>query len=299
MKTKSYFICPLVDFTFKRLFGTENNKNLLIEFLNTTISADTGVIKDIQYMSQELVGQNESEKNVIFDIFCTNQNGDKFIIEMQRSMQHYFANRTISYVSRAISNSLRKGDKSYNIPTVYSINLLDFQPDMFADKNKYFWKVMLKDEENGVFSKKIVLYFFKLSNFAAQSLERRKCFEKQMDKWLYYLKNIQNMEEKDLQNEQDPVFRQLLEQCTYSKLNEMEQEKYNRDLLDYEGIKDAVEYAREEGREEGIAAGIEVGRVEEKKKTALKLLSLGIDIPTAVAITGLSEIEIIRMRDEG
>lgn len=303
-RQNTYFICPLVDFTFKRLFGTESNKNLLMAFLNTTISDDTGIITDLQYLPQEQVCIFENEKNVIFDIFCTNKNGDRFIIEMQRSMQHFFANRTIAYVSRAVSSSLRRGDPIYDIPTVYSVNLLDFQPDMFPEKDKYMWKMMLKDDDNRIFSNKIVLYFFKLSNFAAQSPEKRKSFKNQMEKWFYYLKNLQNMDEQDFRDEQDPIFRQLLEQCTYSKLNSMEQETYNKEILEYAGIKDAIEYAREKGQEngynqglaEGINEGIEKGREEEKIQTAQKLLSLGIDIPTIVAVTGLSEEEILRTK---
>lgn len=289
-RKNTYFICPLVDFTFKRLFGTENNKSLLIAFLNTSISDDTGIITDIQFLPQEMVGNCENEKDVIFDIFCTNQNGDKFIIEMQRSLQHFFANRTISYVCRVISSSLRRGDYSYNIPSVYSINILDFQPDMFPEKNRYMWKVSLKDEQNRTFSDKMMLYFFKLSNFASQSLEKRTHFENQMEKWLYYLKNIQNMDEHDFQNEKDPIFKQLLEQCTYSKLSFMEQEEYNKDLLEYEGIRDAVEYAREEGREEG--------RMDEKYSTAQKLLSFGMDIPVIADVTGLKNEEIERLMQE-
>jgi len=213
-------------------------------------------------MTQEQVGENESEKNVIFDIYCTNQDGDRFIIEMQRSLQHFFANRTISYVSRALSSSLRKGDRSYRIPTVYSINLLDFQPDMFPERDQYMWKVMLKDEDNRIFSKKMMIYFFKLSNFAAQTLEKRERFSSEIEKWFYYLKNIQNMDEQHYHSEQDPIFKQLLEECTYKKLNDMEQEEYKKDLLEYEGIRDAIEYAREQGEEKGLAKGIEKGREE-------------------------------------
>lgn len=294
------YICPLVDFTFKRLFGTEQNKSLLIAFLNNTISSDTGVITDLQYLQQEQIGQFEGEKNVIFDIYCTNQQGDRFIIEMQRSKQHFFANRTIAYVGRAISNGLRKGDRTYAIPAIYSINLLDFQPNMFPNKDEYMWQVKFKDNENRIFSEKVVLYFFKLSNFAAQPKEKRQRFENQIEKWLYYLKNIQNMDVEDFQNEKDPVFRQLLEQCQYSKLNDMEQEDYKKSLLEYVGIRDAVECAREDGQEEGYNKGLkegrkegrEEGREEERRQVALKLLSLGMDRSTIKEITGLNDKEL-------
>lgn len=145
-----------------------------------------------------------------------------------------------------------------------------------------------------------MLYFFKLSNFAAQTKEKRQCFENEMEKWLYYLKNIQDMNEIDLQKEQDPVFRRMMELCKYSNLNDMEQEEYKQSLLDYEGVRDAVECAREDGREEGMEKGLELGREEgreegredEKRSIAKKMLSLGVDMSTIKASTGLTEKEI-------
>lgn len=309
----TYYIYPMADFGFKRIFGIESNKDLLMAFLNKTLSEDTGIITDLTYLQQEQIGNSQFEKDVIFDIYCTNQNGDHFIIEMQRSKQHFFTNRIISYVSRAISRSLRKGDFHYKIPTVYSVNLLDFQPDMFPEKDKFFWRVMLKDDGNRIFSKKILLFFFKLSNFAAQPNEKRTSFENDMVKWLYYLKNIQNMDEQDLENEKDPIFRKLLEQCKYSNLDNMEQEEYKKSLLEYEGIKDAIACAREdaakenfeqgleqglrrgreEGREEGLqkglAEGIEKGRQEMLIQMARKMLHFGVPIADIIRETGLDE----------
>lgn len=294
------YICPLADFTFKRLFGTEENKELLIAFLNTSISKEAGVITDLQYLPQEQIGNARFEKNVIFDVYCTNSTGDHFIIEMQRSKQHFFSNRIITYVSRVISKSLPRGDRRYCIPKVFSINILDFQPEMFPERDRYVWQVMLRDEANRIFSDRLVLYFFKLSNFAAQTKEKRQCFENEMEKWLYYLKNIQDMNENDLQREQDPVFRRMMELCKYSNLNDMEQEEYKQSLLDYEGVRDAVECAREDGREEGMEKGLELGREEgreegredEKRSIAKKMLSLGVDMSTIRATTGLTEEEI-------
>lgn len=301
----TYFIYPLADFSFKRIFGTESNKELLIAFLNQTLSTDTGIITDIIYLPQEQIGNSQFEKDVIFDIYCTNQSGDHFIIEMQRSKQHFFVNRVISYVSRAISNSLRRGDRRYNFPTVYSVNLLDFQPDVFPENDEYFWKVMLKDNANRIFSRKLLIFFFKLSNFAAQSTEKREHFENGMVKWLYYLKNIQNMGEQDMENEEDPIFKKLLQECKYSNLNNMEQEEYKKSLLEYEGIRDAIECAREdaarENFEQGLQQGLQQGREEgikdgeSKAKLAMAklLLEQGVDIEIITKTTGLTAEEVM------
>ena len=218
---------------------------------------------------------------------------------------YFFVNRVISYVSRAISNSLRRGDRHYNFPTVYSVNLLDFRPDEFPENDEYFWKVMLKDNANRIFSRKLLIFFFKLSNFAAQSTEKREHFENGMVKWLYYLKNIQNMGEQDMEKEEDPIFKKLLEECKYSNLNNMEQEEYKKSLLEYEGIRDAIECAREDaarenfeqglqqGRTEGLAEGEAKGRAEEKLAMAKLFLEQGVDIEIITKTTGLTAEEVM------
>ena len=111
-------------------------------------------------------------------------------------------------------------------------------------RKKYFWKVRLKDDAKRIFSRKLWLFFFKLSNFVAQPTESRKHFESGMVKWPYHLKNIQNMSEQDLKNEEEPVFWKLLEVCQYSNSNNMEQEEYRKSLWENEGIRDAIECAQ-------------------------------------------------------
>ena len=84
------FIDPLSDFGFKRLLGTERNKEITIHLLNTLIGEDTGLITDITFIESEMVGFLPGKRKVRLDIHCKTQNSDHVIIEMQREGQRYF-----------------------------------------------------------------------------------------------------------------------------------------------------------------------------------------------------------------
>lgn len=138
MKKEPVYINPLTDFGFKRIFGTERNKDLLISFLNACISEHVGTITEIEYLPTELYGSIPTEKKVIFDIFCTDQDGRNFIVEMQRSQQRYFAHRAITYVSRVISHEAIQGEREYTITPIYSLNILDFDAEEFGGDSNFF-----------------------------------------------------------------------------------------------------------------------------------------------------------------
>jgi predicted transposase/invertase (TIGR01784 family) len=94
MTTTDKYMNPYTDFGFKKLFGTEANKDLLIEFLNQLIR-EQGVITDITYLQNEHVGRNPEDRKAVFDIFCTNEREERFIVEMQRAKQNYFKDLSV------------------------------------------------------------------------------------------------------------------------------------------------------------------------------------------------------------
>lgn len=296
MKNEIININPLCDFGFKRIFGTEENKDVLISFLNACISKDVGVITDIEYLNTELVGSLPEEKHVIFDIYCTNQDGDRFIIEMQRGRQNHFSNRILTYVARVISQSVERGNGWYDFPNIYSFNILDFDAYEFRKRERFFWRISLKDDDNEIFSRKVAMYFVELRKFAGQVGEMSEGDE--MCQWLYVLKNIQKLR-RDQLPAANSAFDRVFELCNYSKLNVMEQEDYRKSLLDYEGVQDMVACTREEGYkkglEEGIAEGMEKGKTEMQRQVARQMLSRGMDVSIVAEITGLSKEEVGRL----
>jgi len=92
------YINPFTDFGFKRLFGEEMSKDILINFLNSILK-DAGEIKEITYLNNERLGRSINNRRAIFDLFCENQAGELFIVEMQKAKQDYFKERSVFYSS--------------------------------------------------------------------------------------------------------------------------------------------------------------------------------------------------------
>ena len=117
------YISLLTDFGFKRIFGTKPNKDLLINFLNSLFDG-LQVIKDVKYLNSEHVGDVFAERKPIFDVYCENEHGEKFIVEMQNA---YFP----------ICEQAPKGAEwNFQLEHVYTVALLNFDLEEEAfDKN--------------------------------------------------------------------------------------------------------------------------------------------------------------------
>ena len=191
------YINPLTDFGIKRVFFMpRRGSERLISFLRAFLPDIMKDVVSITYKPTELLGDSESEKRVVFDIYCVTNTGRHFIIEMQRAKQSFFNNRIITYDSRVVSSEVERGDMEYNIPTVISFNIMDYTSDAFTHSEKAFHIVKLKDDENVVFSEKKIFCFLELSKFAAQNIGQLKDinFLDDRQKWAFILKNLKAFE---------------------------------------------------------------------------------------------------------
>jgi len=294
---KNIFQIPTTDFSFKKIFGTEHNKRFLISFLNCFVSKYTGKIVDVTYLPTEYYGMIDTEKKAVFDLLCKDEEDRQFIIEMQKAPQPDFAERSIFYLSRAISASLERGQLNYQILPTYSVNILDFDLQEYRKKDQFFHAVFLKDQNNEILTQKVGIFFIKLCNFAASQTD----LTEEMRNWLNVLKNMPDMDESDY-DKQPAFFQDLLDECRISKLTAMEKDNYQKSVLEYEDVKRAVAYAKEtaakDAYEEGLNVGMEKGREEAKLFTAKKFLALGVPVATVAQATGFSIEEIERLRDE-
>ena len=120
------FINHFTDFGFKKLFGEEANKDILMDFLNELLREEQGEIKSITFLKNEHIGSLDSDRRAIFDIYCENERGDKFIVEMQKAKQDYFKDRSVFYATFPIREQAERGDWDYKLKAVYTIGILDF-----------------------------------------------------------------------------------------------------------------------------------------------------------------------------
>ena len=283
----------MTDFGIKKVFCTPNRgPERLISFLRAFLPDIMKDVVNITYMPTELLGDTESEKRVVFDIYCVTDTGRHFIIEMQRAKQSFFSNRIITYDSRVVSSNVERGDMEYHIPSVISFNIMDYDSDEFIHSDKAFHIVKLKDDENVVYSEKKVFCFLELSKFAAQNIGQLKDikFLDDRQKWAFVLKNMHQMDEQDLSGESE-MFQKLFEDCRLSKLKTMEKKEYKKSLMDYYDVRDAVNVAREDGRVEGR----EEGREERTRQLARNMLAEGLAPNVVARISGLTEDEVMAL----
>ena len=289
----NHHINLLTDFGFKRFFGTEPYKNNLLHFLNTFLGSYIGEITDITYRPTEQLGFQPAEKRVVLDVLCATQNGDQVIVEMQKTSQEFLKNRIVAYSSRLISNSLEVGDRKYNYPPVISVLLADFSIPELKGSEDYMLHVTLKDERNNIFSDRMSFLLIDLSKFAAQ-----KQFDQLADdraRWCYSIQNMSRMKEGTIPA-RFGIFHKLYEDCRLTKLNTMEKQEYEKSVLEYEDVKDAMDYHHrlgiDEGYQKGLEEGREKGREEALINTALKLLGMGFSVQDVAQATGLNEEQV-------
>ena len=110
-KMKAKYIDPFTDFGFKKIFGEESSKPLLIDFLNNLLPESR--IVTLSFKDKEQQGKSEEERKAIYDIYCENDKGEKIIIELQKVKQNFFKDRTIYYSTFPIQEQADKGDWNY------------------------------------------------------------------------------------------------------------------------------------------------------------------------------------------
>lgn len=144
----SRYLDPLTDYGFKRILGSEPDKDIMIDFLNALFEGEK-IIVDIAYSPTEQLGEDVKEKRVLFDLTCTGSDDEKFIIEMQRADQEFFSDRCVFYMSRLISAQLPRGTSNWDAPLkeVYLIGIMDFQ---FNNINSnYLHNIALMNKDTG------------------------------------------------------------------------------------------------------------------------------------------------------
>lgn len=145
------YIDPLLDFSFKKIFGSEPNKHLLISFLNEVFKGRKHIV-DLVYGKNDHPGDLKQEGGAIFDVLCVCNQGSNFLIEVQRGKQGNFMNRALFYASRHISGQAPKGkekDWKYSFADVYVIAILADFTLAIGPKNRFLNHIGLSNLDTG------------------------------------------------------------------------------------------------------------------------------------------------------
>ncbi len=283
------YLNPLTDFGFKKLFFNELDKELLIDLLNEII-CEENKITDLQFQPTLQLGDLEKDRKVIFDIFCTNEKGEYFIVEMQKAKEPYFRDRCLYYSTFPIQKQGLPGSWNYRLKAVYMVAILDFVlfNESEGDKDYFIERVqLLRERTKSLYSKKLNFIFVELPKFNKELQE----LTTNIDRWMFCLRNLSCLDNYPSEV-QGRIFEKLFKTAEIKQLTEKDMEEYRKSILEYQDVRDAVDYAREEARKEGREEGVGVGKKEEKTEITLKCLQEGLPVETISRITGLTEAQI-------
>jgi predicted transposase/invertase (TIGR01784 family) len=310
------YVNPFTDFGFKRLFGSESYKELLIDFLNTMLP-ERHKIKNLTYRQNERLGRSEVDRKAIFDLYCESNSGEYFIVEIQKAKQKYFKDRSIFYASFPIQEQALTGEWNFKLSAVYMVGILDFVFDDEEDvPDKYFHQVKLKEvSTNKIFYDKLTFLYLELPKFTKSEAE----LESHFDKWLYAFKHLSSLHDRPLKL-QERIFTRLFEAAAIVRFTPTERQEYEDSLKVYRDLKNSIDTAVEEGWIQGHAKGVAEGRAEGRveghakgraegleegqmkmaKQVAQKLLATGMNISSVADIMNLSikEIESLMTKEE-
>ncbi len=291
------YLNPYTDFGFKKIFGEEASKPLLMDFLNALLPERDKIVA-LRFKNTEQLGLSDSDRKAIYDIYCENEHGEKFIVELQKAKQNYFKERTVYYSTFPIREQAEKGEWNYNLKAVYCIGILDFTFDDYEsepERSEFLHTIRLKNQNGKVFYDKLTYLYLEMPNFTKQESE----LEGRLDQWLYFIKNLQNFSDMPVIFK-DAVFEQAFETAELANLAEMERHKYEQSLKVYRDLKNVIDTAFEEGMQEGIEKGKEEGRekgreegkLEEAYRVARQLKESGADPEFIARIIGLTAQQI-------
>ena len=279
---KEKYINPFTDYGFKRLFGEEPSKDLLVDFLNELLSEEQGRIKKLTYLKSDRLGTSEEERKAVFDLYCENEKGEKFIVELQKTKQKFFKDRTVYYSSFPIREQAQRGSEwNFELQAVYTIAILDFVFDEDKDqKDKYRYNVKLSDIETyKVFYDKLTFVYLEMPKFTKTVKELNTRF----DKWMYIIRNLNKLDR--IPDElRESIFEKLFEVAEIARFTPEEVRSYEDSLKTYRDLKNSIDTAREEGKIEAMSL------VAKLMKTA------GEPVEKIIAFTGLTYEEIENLK---
>ena len=280
---KAKYINLMVDWSFKRVFGTEVNKDILIEFLKVIFPQFA--ITDITYIPTEQLGIMEEDRKAIFDVLCKTEDGKTFLVEMQRGAQEHFFERALYYTSfpimkqgkKAIAKEDEKGKDpwDFSLDGVSILGILDFKYEQ--DEMTEHRYQLLETKTLKRMTDKLEFVFVEVAKFNKREDE----LETDLDKWLYLLKNMSTLLERPAAL-RDRVFGRLFDVAEYARLDDEERKKYVEAMNTTRDTFNMIAYARKQNSYE----------------IARRMIDKGLDMDTILDVTGLTKEDIAKITQQ-
>ncbi|MGL9779335.1 MAG: Rpn family recombination-promoting nuclease/putative transposase [Wolbachia sp.] len=282
----SKFLDPKNNYAFRRIFGTEKNKDILIHFLNDILGrTGEAKIEDVAFLSPIQDPEIAAKKESIVDVLCRDSTGVRFICEMQVARTSGFEKRAQFYASKAYSSQAGVGDQYQNLKEVIFIAITDFI--LFPHKSAYKSDHVILDK---------VTYEHDLKDFSFTFIELPKFpktkedqLENIVEKWCYFFKYASETSEKDLRKivGSDVIIGKAYNELVGYNWTEEEQAMYEWIKKNEDDNVSCLKQSRIEG--------IEEGRKAREIEMAKAMLAEGMDFTTVARLTELSIDEIEKL----
>ncbi|NEO37987.1 MAG: Rpn family recombination-promoting nuclease/putative transposase [Moorea sp. SIOASIH] len=266
------FISPKTDFAFKKIFGSDQSKDILISFLNAMIYSGNSVIQDLEIIDPYSAGDVVDLKDTYLDVKAVLEDKTTVIIEMQLWNVEAFEKRVVYNLCKTYGNQLKSGQGYFDLNPVIALTITDFK--LFPTTEKVISSFYFQEEEDHLpyQENELKMVFVELPKFTKQLEE----LESVVDKWIYFIKDAPSLEVIPDQMREIPQLEQALTIANQAGLSVSELEKIRKQEMFWEDRRGALSLAkregREEGREEGRVEGREEGRVEGRVEGERSLL---------------------------
>jgi len=234
----------------------------------------------LTYLPTEQLPPSPDDRVTVYDVYCTDESGQRFIVEMQRNWQLHFKERTLYYNTFPITHQVEKGGRwEYDLLPIYCLGILNFRMD---DDPRYLRRVQLADVDTGeTFYDKLTFVFIELPKFD-RSLAQ---LETAAERWVYLLKRLPELQDIPAELAQEP-FTRTFAIAEQAALSPQERWMYEASLKRARDDRATLESAVWKGRE------------ETRQAIARSMLAEGLDVAFVVRITGLPEEEMAALFEE-
>ena len=244
-KTPGRYARILLDYWFKRAFGMENRKRLLMLFLQEVIPEHR--IASLTYAPQEHKNPTPYMKGIRVDVECTDEDGTRFVVEMQLAHQQHFYERALFNSTFAIQEQMIAGQDSYDFPAVYFIGLMDFT--LHEGTERVLFRYELRERlNNELMTDRIQYIFLELPNCRNITSESTV-----LEKFCYALHNMENLPDRP-EGFEGELFRLLFETAEIATFTPQEKIKLENDMRTERDLRNQMAYAHDKGVEEGAEA---------------------------------------------
>ncbi|WP_353282325.1 Rpn family recombination-promoting nuclease/putative transposase [Wolbachia endosymbiont (group A) of Myopa testacea] len=287
----SKFLDPRNDLCFKKIFGTEKNKNILIHFLNDILGfTEINAIQEVEFLSTIMDPEVASDKQSIVDLLCKDSHGNRYIAEMQLARDKGFEKRAQLYAAKAYSRQLDKSGNYIDLKKVFFIAISNC--NLLPEEVGYISTHNIRDiKTNGHYLKDFQFIFIELPKFSKSKVEQ---LESIVERWCFFFKYAEETTEEDLKEiaEKAPIIKLAYDELDKFRWNEKDLVAYEERIMDLRKEEAILEYRLDLAEEKGIQKGIEKGKIEGKIEVAKAMLANNVDVNTIVKFTGLSISEI-------